>query len=239
MPTICTTAGVVPASAVLRSASVVTLIGTAGSPPVVVSTDTVPLPMPDTVAQPESGLAGGGASQEGGVSPLPAPLPVMPASIGGQSPYGSLLADRVVVGALEKQPATSASNAQRAREHTPIQSRVTTVQLRCSAVRRTAHTAASCRVHFRAGSPVVGRRELDERDVVAAARAEAHADEGAEQRGLDRASPWARSSRSPARRRACAARRRSRRPQRPRVLGSSTRAARDASSSRNVSALYE
>ena len=86
VPTICTTAGVVPASALLRSVSVVTLIGVAGSPPVVVSTETVPLPMPGTVAQPTSGLAGGGASQEGGVSPLPVPDAVMPASTGGQSP---------------------------------------------------------------------------------------------------------------------------------------------------------
>jgi hypothetical protein len=147
------------ASALLRSVNVVTLIGVAMSPPVVVSTETVPLPMPGTVAHPMSGLAGGGASQDGGISPLPGPVAVIPASDGGQSPKGSsvLLADMVDGAAAEKHAEKHRANASekqtvlgsspghphRDREHTTIQSRAVTVGLECSATGRTAHTGAS------------------------------------------------------------------------------------------------
>src|SRR4051794_13076932 len=132
VPTICTTAGSMPASALLRSVNVVTLIGVAMSPPVVVSTETVPLPMPGTVAHPVSGLAGGGASQDGGISPLPGPVTVIPASDGGQSPKGSsvlLLADMVDGAAAEKHAekhtavVSSPGHPHRDREHTAVQSR--------------------------------------------------------------------------------------------------------------------
>jgi hypothetical protein len=90
--------------------------------------------MPGTVAQPTSGLGGGGASQLGGVSPV-AGMP-RPASTGGQRPKGSELAAIVVGAAAEKQPkekqqttAMSPTHAHRDREPTTIQSRAATVGL--------------------------------------------------------------------------------------------------------------
>jgi hypothetical protein len=107
--------------------------------------------MPGTVAHPMSGLAGGGASQDGGISPLPVPVAGIPASDGGQSPKGSSVPlDDMVDGAAaekhaEKQTAIASSPGQphRDREHTTIQSRAVTVGLECSATGRTAHTAGS------------------------------------------------------------------------------------------------